>query len=189
MSELPADDVVSIVGFFRELDDPRSHINRLHLLSDVLVICVLAVISGADGPKAIGIWAEAHRHWLSRHLKLPNDIPSHDKIGRILAALRPETFQTCFEAWIASVSGTGLSDEANRPVEYIAIDGKSVRRSHDRRRGLGPLFLVSACSVRRGTSLGQLATEAKSNEISAIPSLLDQIEVAGAAITIDAAGC
>jgi hypothetical protein len=108
------------------------------------VICVLAVIGGADGPKAIGVWATSYADWLRRHLALPHGIPSHDTIGRLLAALKPAAFQRCFEQWIASLRGTATGGV------IVAIDGKALRRSHDQRRKLGPLFLVSAWSVQRG---------------------------------------
>ncbi len=146
------------------------------------------VVAGADGPKAMGVWAAAHEEWLRRYLKLPNGIPSHDTIGRLLALLKPQAFQSCFQKWIASL-GEEDHDQETETKEHIAIDGKALRRSHDRRRNLGPLFLVSAWSVRRGISLGQLATAEKSNEITAIPELLDQIDVKNAVVTIDAAGC
>jgi len=160
------------------------------------VISVCGVLAGADGPKAIGVWARAHSEWLKKYLELPHGIPSHDTIGRLLAALRPAAFQACFEQWISSLhqrdaerplDGDTAAD--NKTNEVIAIDGKAVRRSHNRKKSLGPLFLVSAWSVQRGISLGQLATEEKSNEITAIPDLLDQIEVNNATVTIDAAGC
>lgn len=179
------DDVDSILQEFRELEDPRSTINRHHLLGDLIVICIMAVIAGADGPLAIGIWAENNEEWLNERLELPNGVPSHDTIGRLLAALNPSAFQSCFESWIASVT---IADDA-KDLNQIAIDGKVLRRSHDRRKGLGPLWLVSAWSVDRGISLGQLATDEKSNEITAIPELLASIEIKDAVVTIDAAGC
>lgn len=188
MRKVNSEDVVSIVEYFKELEDPRSTINRRHLLVDLIVICVLAVIAGADGPKAIGLWAAANGEWLKSYLKLPGGIPSHDTIGRLLATLKPQAFQNCFQKWIAALS-TDADAESEDEKEHIAIDGKALRRSHDRRRELGPLFLVSAWSVRRGISLGQLATAEKSNEITAIPELLDEIEVTNAVVTIDAAGC
>lgn len=188
MRKVNADDVVSIVEYFKELEDPRSTVNRLHLLVDLIVICVLAVIAGADGPNAIGIWAASNAEWLKVYLKLPGGIPSHDTIGRLLAALKPQAFQNCFQKWIATLSDDAGA-ESGDAQDHIAIDGKALRRSHDRRRNLGPLFLVSAWSVRRGISLGQLATAEKSNEITAIPELLDQIDVTNAVVTIDAAGC
>lgn len=184
------EDVVSILEYFGELDDPRSTINRKHLLGDLIFISICAVIAGADGPKAIGVWAQSNRTWLELHLELPNEIPSHDTIGRLLATLKPAAFQTCFETWIKSLRGhkDAAADKTAFP-EVIAIDGKALRRSHNRKKGLGALFLVSAWSVQNGISLGQLATEEKSNEITAIPELIDNIDVQGAIITIDAAGC
>lgn len=185
MPKIHTDDAVSILDFFTDLPDPRSHINRKHRLGDLIVISVLAVIAGADGPKAIGIWADAHEDWLRRYLELPHGVPSHDTIGRLLATLEPDAFQRCFANWIESLRAAG-GDERS---EIVAIDGKALRRSHDRRHGLGPLFLVSAWAVRGGISLGQLATDEKSNEITAIPELLERIDVRKAIVTIDAAGC
>lgn len=183
-----SNDVVSILEYFKDLDDPRSTVNRRHVLGDLVVICVLAVIAGADGPKAIGIWATSNEEWLRSYLALPCGIPSHDTIGRLLATLKPQMFQKCFRAWITALS-EGSALELEDVKDHIAIDGKALRGSHDRRRNLGPLFLVSAWSVSRGISLGQLATAEKSNEITAIPELLDQMDVSNAVVTIDAAGC
>lgn len=185
MSEIKFDNVDSILSSFADLPDPRSHINRKHLFGDLLVICIMAVIAGADGPDAIGVWANTNREWLQKHLQLPNGIPSHDTIGRLLAALKPIAFQRCFEAWIASVAPV----DADGDPDHVAVDGKVLRRSHDRKNDLGPLWLVSAWSVGRSISLGQLATEEKSNEITAIPELLDSIELRRTVISIDAAGC
>lgn len=189
MAKINQDDVVSILDFFKELEDPRSHINRRHLLGDLIVICVLAVIAGADGPKSIGVWAEAHGEWLRKYLELPHGIPSHDTIGRLLATLKPAAFQSCFQGWIEHLQGAAAWKQEGNDQEIVAIDGKALRRSHDRRRELGPLFLVSAWAARSGISLGQLATAEKSNEITAIPELLDQIDVKKSIVTIDAAGC
>ena len=156
------------------------------MLVDVVVLAVLAVIAGADGPVGIAQWAELNHDWLKRHLKLPHGIPSHDTFGRVLECLKPAAFQQCFSAWLASLLESG-EDDAVRP--QVAIDGKSLRRSHDRGRGLGALHLVSAWATEGGITLGQLATEEKSNEITAIPQLLEQINIQGAVVTIDAAGC
>lgn len=191
MTGVMGDEVVSIVDFFGDLEDPRSTINRKHLLGDLIVICVCGVLAGADGPKAIGVWAQANAGWLRQHLQLPAGIPSHDTMGRLLALLKPAAFQSCFEKWIRSLRNRDDQDGSTEtPVaEVIAIDGKALRRSHDRKNNLGPLFLVSAWSVQQGISLGQLATEEKSNEITAIPELIDNIDITGATVTIDAAGC
>ncbi len=174
----------SIVKYFEVLPDPRHHRNRLHLLADVITIAVCGVIVGCDGPSAMERWAKAKRDWLGKLLELPNGIPSRDCIRRVLSTLKPGAFQQCFEFWIASL----VSESANvQPI--IAIDGKTLRRSHDHKNGLGPLHLVSAWATEHGLSLGQVATEEKSNEITAIPELIDQIDVKGAIVTIDAMGC
>jgi predicted transposase YbfD/YdcC len=186
MQVVAHDDAVSIVEYFGDLEDPRSTINRQHLLGDLIVISVCGVLAGADGPKAIGVWARAHAEWLRQYLELPHGIPSHDTIGRLLAALRPAAFRSCFEQWIKSLR-QGLDGVI--ADEVIAIDGKALRRSHHRSKSLGPLFLVSAWSVQQGISLGQLATDEKSNEITAIPELLDHLDIHNATVTIDAAGC
>jgi predicted transposase YbfD/YdcC len=185
MAEIQFENVDSILTSFHDLKDPRSHVNRLHNFGDLLVICIMAVIAGADGPQAIGTWAENNAAWLKKHLKLPNGIPSHDTLGRLLGALKPVAFQTCFQAWIKVVAPL----DENTKMNQIAIDGKVLRRSHNRSKGMGPLWLVSAWAVDRSISLGQLATDEKSNEITAIPQLLDNIEIKGAVVTIDAAGC
>jgi predicted transposase YbfD/YdcC len=174
----------SIVKHFESLPDPRHQRNRRHLLTDVITLAVCGVIVGCDGPTAVEQWAKAKKDWLKKLLALPNGIPSRDCIRRILSALKPEAFQNCFQSWIVSLVN---EDEDTRPT--IAIDGKSMRRSHDRSRGLGPLHLVSAWLSEQGLSLGQVATEEKSNEITAIPELIDRIDVKGAIVTIDAMGC
>ena len=175
----------SIVEHFESLPDPRHTRNRRHLLGDVLVISVCGVIVGCSGPTSIERWAKARADWLRRVLALTNGIPSRDCIRRILSTLRPEAFQDCFQSWIAACITN--EDPDARPT--IAIDGKTLRRSHDRGGGLGPLHLVSAWASEHGLALGQVATEEKSNEITAIPELIDRIDVKGTVITIDAMGC
>lgn len=182
--EIEFDNVDSILTCFENSNDPRSHVNRLHVFSDLFVIFIMAVIAGAEGPQASGIWADNNQVWSRKHLKLPNGIPSHDTLVRLLAALKPIAFQACFQAWIETVAPLEKSD-----TNQIAIDGKVLRGSHNRSKGLGPLWLVSAWAVDRSISLGQLATDEKSNEITAIPELLDNIEIKGAVVTIDTAGC
>ena len=192
MSQSIGEDVGSILECFEDLEDPRSAVNRKHLLGDLIVIAICAVIAGADGPQAIGVWAASNQDWLKQHLELPHGIPSHDTIGRLLALLKPAAFQTCFQNWIRALRTDGeptAGETARGEQEVIAIDGKALRRSHDRKHNLGALFLVSAWSVQHGVSLGQLATEEKSNEITAIPELIDHLDVGGATVTIDAAGC
>jgi len=148
--------VESILEDFHDLPDPRSTTNRTHLLGDIIVISIMAVIAAAEGSKAIGVWAASHEDWLKQHLRLPTSVPSHDTIGQVLMALKPAALQACFEQWIKRLSGKRDPSD----LDVIAIDRKALRRSHDQKKGLGPLplFLVSAWAVQRGISLGQLAT-------------------------------
>jgi len=183
-----ADETASLSGiakYFESLPDPRHTRNRRHLLLDVIVIAVCGMIVGCKGPTSIERWAKAKEEWLRKLLRLPHGIPSRDCIRRILSALKPEAFQKCFQEWIAAC----LLDDANGSHRTIAIDGKTIRRSHDKSAGLGPLHIVSAWAGEQGIALGQLATEEKSNEITAIPELIDQIDLTGAVVTIDAMGC
>jgi predicted transposase YbfD/YdcC len=177
--------VEAIGSSFQSLSDPRHFRNRKHLLIDIVVIAVCGMICGCDGPTAIHRWAANRLDWLKQFLTLPNGIPSRDCIRRLLMALRPEAFQQCFQTWIAEAVRTDDSG----PTLLIAIDGKTCRRSHDAAHGLGPLHLVSAWASAEGIALGQVAAQEKSNEITAIPVLLKQIELTDALITIDAMGC
>lgn len=172
-----------LVECLETLPDPRSEINRRHLLPEVVFIAVCGVIVGADGPTAIRLWSEQRESWLRQFLKLPHGLPSKDCLRRVLSLLEPEAFTRCFTEWVAEHLST---DESGR---LVAIDGKTLRRSHDRKNALGPLHVVSAWASESGLSLGQLATDEKSNEITAIPELLDAINVKGAVVTIDAMGC
>jgi predicted transposase YbfD/YdcC len=178
-------DVGSIGSYFESLSDPRHTRNRKHLLVDIAVIAVCGIICGCDGPTAIHRWAKHRAAWLAQHLALPNGIPSRDCIRRLLMVLRPEAFQRCFQAWI----GDAIPIDSDRQGRLVAIDGKACRRSHDAGKDLGALHIVSAWASEEGIALGQVATDAKSNEITAIPLLLGQIELAGTVITIDAMGC
>ena len=180
-------DAVNILRFFDELPDPRSKVNRLHRLGDVIVIAICAIIATADGPTAIAKWAKLNAFWLRRHLALPNGIPGKDTFRRVLGLLPPAAFQQCFQQWLETLQVS--PDEEPESQKHIAIDGKSLRRSHDHKNGLGPMHIVSAWASDHGISLGQVATEEKSNEITAIPHLLDVIDVEDAIVTIDAAGC
>jgi predicted transposase YbfD/YdcC len=177
--------VESIGSYFQSLSDPRHTRNRKHLLVDVVVIAVCAMVCGCDGPTAIHRWAANRKDWLARFLTLPNGIPSRDCIRRLLIALSPEAFQACFRDWIADA----VAPDESGTARLVAIDGKTCRRSHDAAHGLGPLHIVSAWASEEGIALGQVATEQKSNEITAIPLLLKQIELADTLVTIDAMGC
>jgi len=188
---------VNLLRFFDELPDPRSEVNRLHSLGDVIVTAICAVVAGADGPTAIAKWAELNEIWLKKHLKLPNGTPRKDTFRRVLSSLDPIVFQQCFGQWLESLRAAGggesndgeSKDGAMRKMRHVAIDGKTLRRSHDKKNGLGPLHVVSAWASDRGITLGQTATDEKSNEITAIPELLKIIDVEDAVVTIDAAGC
>ena len=177
--------VESIGSYFESLTDPRHTRNRKHRLIDIVVIAVGGLVCGCDGPTAIHRWATNRREWLQSFLTLPNGIPSRDCIRRLLMALQPEAFQACFRDWIARAVRTN----EDGPARLIAIDGKTCRGSHDVGEGLGPLHIVSAWASEDGIALGQVATDAKSNEITAIPQLLAQLALANTLITIDAVGC
>ena len=178
-------DVGSIASYFESLPDPRHTRNRKHLLVDITVLAVCAILCGCDGPTAIHRWAVAQKKWLAKYLALPEGLPSRDCIRRLLIALKPEAFQRCFQDWIAHAL---VNDDAG-PDRLVAIDGKTCRGSHDAGKHLGPLHIVSAWASEEGLALGQVATDAKSNEITAIPQLLAQINLANTIITIDAMGC
>lgn len=187
MLAIGGQDAVNLLRFFDDLPDPRSMVNRLHRLGDVIVIAICAVIATADGPTAIAHWAKLNAAWLRRHLALPNGIPGKDTFRRVLGLLPPAAFQQCFQQWLQTLQVP--ADEESENKRHIAIDGKALRRSHDRKNGLGPMHIVSAWASDVGISLGQVATEEKSNEITAIPQLLELIDVEDAIVTIDAAGC
>ena len=178
-------DVGSIGCYFESLSDPRHTRNRKHLLVDIAVIAVCGILCGCDGPTAIHRWAALQADWLRQHLALANGIPSRDCIRRLLLALKPAAFQRCFQDWITDAIAT----DDNNPQRLVAIDGKTNRRSHDRAKDLGALHIVSAWASEEGIALGQVATDAKSNEITAILQLLEQINLTDTIITIDAMGC
>ena len=177
--------VESIGSYFESLSDPRHMRNRKHQLVDIVVIAVCGMVCGSDGPTAIHRWAENRQDWLEQFLALPNGIPSRDCIRRLLIALKPEAFQKCFQEWIKDT----IQTDDSSPDRLIAIDGKTCRRSHDASKQLGALHIVSAWASEEGIALGQVATEEKSNEITAIPELLKQFELTDSLITIDAMGC
>ena len=155
------------------------------MLTDVVAIAVCGLVCGCDGPTAIRRWAADRADWLREFLELPSGIPSRDCIRRLIVALKPEAFQACFRDWVAGATAAGEGG----PARLVAIDGKTLRRSHDAASGLGPLHVVSAWATEHGVAHGQVATAEKSDEVAAIPVLLEQIELTKALVTIDAAGC
>jgi predicted transposase YbfD/YdcC len=178
-------DVGAIGSYFESLIDPRHTRNRKHLLTDIIVIAICGILCGCDGPTAIHRWAVGNKDWLAGLLVLPHGIPSRDCIRRLLLALKPQAFQRCFQQWIADA----LTVDPDGQRRLVAIDGKTNRGSKDTAKGLGALHLVSAWASEEGIALGQVATDAKSNEITAIPVLLEQIELKDTIVTIDAMGC
>ena len=179
--------VDEIVRHFEPLEDPRSTVNQRHPLSSVVVIAIMAVLAGASGPTSIAVWAKDKATFLIGVLDLPNGVPCKDVFRRVLCLLKPECFQECFANWLWSLrqQAAGQTDIA-RPT--FAVDGKTARRSHDRKKGLGALHSVSLWASEYGLSLGQVACAEKSNEITAIPELLRLVDIKGAIITIDAMG-
>ena len=182
-------DVGSIASHFESLSDPRHTRNRKHLLADIIVIAVAGIVCGCDGPTAMHRWANERRQWLSQYLPLPGGIPSRDCLRRLLMMLKPEAFQQCFQCWIASAVSSEQTQKSQADGRLVAIDGKTCRGSHDAGQGLGPLHIVSAWASEEGIALGQVATSEKSNEITAIPELLSQLNLKGTIVTIDAMGC
>jgi predicted transposase YbfD/YdcC len=177
MEEEKAFDLATI---FAAVEDPRIERTKLHRLVDILMIAVCGVICGAEGWVEIEEFGKAKEAWFGSWLALPNGIPSHDTFGRVFARIDPKQFEACFLHWVQSVS------EEIKGV--IAVDGKTLRRSHDRADGKKALHMVSAWASENRMVLAQLATEEKSNEITAIPALLCQLALAGCIVTIDAMG-
>lgn len=172
----------TIEKHFGSLSDPRIERTKHHKMLDILVITICAVICGADDYVAIHEFGEAKEEWLKEYLELPNGIPSHDTFWRFFRALDPEGFQNCFLKWMRSISKVTAG-------EVIAIDGKRLRRSHDKEGGKAAIHMVSAWATRNRLVLGQEKVDEKSNEITAIPELLRCLEIMGCLVTIDAMGC
>ena len=166
---------------FATLTDPRVDRTKEHLLLDIVLIAICAVVCGADGWVEVAEFGETKQEWFSRFLQLPNGIPSHDTFGRVFAALDATEFQRCFLEWVQAVHVLTAG-------QVIAIDGKTLRRSHDKRHGKAALHIVSAWASTNRLVLSQVATDAKSNEITAIPELLRLLDLKGCIVTIDAAG-
>jgi predicted transposase YbfD/YdcC len=172
----------TITKHFASLQDPRVDRTKLHQLQDILVIAICAILCGADDWVAVEAWGNAKHAWLEKFLELPNGIPSHDTFGRVFARVDPHQFETCFLSWIRAVA-----KRAHRQI--VAIDGKKLRRSHNHAEGKEAIAMVSAWATANRLVLGQLKVTDKSNEIPAIPQLLQVLELTGCIVTIDAIGC
>jgi predicted transposase YbfD/YdcC len=166
---------------FEDLEDPRQAGKVIYPLDEVLLLCLLAVLAGSETIIDIARFGEKKRDLLRRFRPFRDGTPSHDQLGTLLASLEAEQFQECFVAWVAAVSGA--------PAEMIAIDGKTSRRSYQKKGAKAPIHMVSAFAARQRLVLGQVKVAEKSNEIVAIPKLLDMLAFEGAIVTIDAMGC
>lgn len=171
-----------LLEHFQVLPDPRrkNHNNKKHELLDIIIIAILAVISGAENWVDIETFGKARKTWLKQFLTLPNGIPSHDTFGRIFSILDPQAFQDCFIEWVKSV-------RVITKGEVVAIDGKTARRAYA--KGENPIHIISAFATANGITLGQLPVDSKTNEITVIPDLLDKLMLKGCIVTTDAMGC
>ena len=170
----------TITEYFGEIEEPRREYSIQHKLIDIITISICAVISGADKWEEIEDYGHEKKEWLETILELPNGIPSHDTISRVFQLIDPRQFEKGFQKWISSITKL-------KKGEIVAIDGKTQRRSFDNNKSA--IHTISAWARENQIVLGQLKTEEKSNEITAIPELLDSIDVKGTTVTIDAMGC
>src|SRR5262249_47080153 len=173
----------SIVEHFQTIEDPRIERTKKHNLLDILVIAVCTLLTGGEGFQDMELFGKSKRAWLQTFLTLPHGIPSHDTFGRVFARLNPQRFQECFLSWTRAVAQ--LTQGA-----LISLDGKTVKASFDRATASSPLHMISAwCSHQGGLVIGQIKTDSKSNEITAISVLLQLLALKGCIVTIDAMGC
>jgi predicted transposase YbfD/YdcC len=174
-------ETVVFLEYFKDLPDPRQSSKVIYPLDEVLLLCLLAVLGGADSFVDIARFGEKKIGLLRRFRPFRDGTPSHDHLGDIFATLDAEAFQRCFVAWVAALTGA--------PADVIAIDGKTLRRSYQKKGAKAPIHMVSAFAARQRLVLGQVKVAEKSNEIIAIPKLLDMMAIEGAIVTIDAMGC
>jgi predicted transposase YbfD/YdcC len=174
-------EAVVFLRYFKDMPDPRQRGKVTYPLEEVLLLCLLAVLAGAETFVDIACFGAKKLALLRRFRRFSDGTPSHDHLGDIFAALDAEHFQRCFVAWVAALTGA--------PAEVIAIDGKASRRSYQKTGGKAPIHMVSAFAARQRLVLGQVKVAEKSNEIVAIPKLLDMLAIEGAIVTIDAIGC
>jgi len=171
---------LSLITILKEVPDPRVDRRKLHSLSDVLSIAICALLCGADSFEDMEVFGEAKSDWFGTFLELPHGIPSHDTFNRVFAAIDPEKFLECFMRWTQSLRSVIAE-------EIVALDGKALRRAIN--AGDCPKVVVSAWAADNGLALGQLKTDDKSNEITAVPKLLRALELGGCIVTLDAMGC
>jgi len=171
----------NLVSHFEGLRDPRTGNAKTHIFLDILIIAILAVICGADGWSDVELFGKTKKTWLKTFLKLPKGIPSHDTFGRVFAKIKPDEFQKRFIEWVRAV-------ETLTAGQVIAVDGKKLRRSHDRQNGKEAIYMVSAWATENQVVLGQTKVAEKSNEITTIPELLRLLDISGCIVTIDAIG-
>lgn len=175
---------LDFTSHFSNVNDPRIDRSKAHRLIDILFISVAGTIAGCDGPSDIAEFTRCQLAWCRKFVPLENGVPSHDTIGRVVSLIKPLEFQNAFVNWIAS-----FASEDEGETRFIPVDGKTLRGSHGAKHRDNPLHLVSAWATQQGMTLGQVAVDTKSNEITAIPKLLDMLELKGAIISIDAMGC
>jgi predicted transposase YbfD/YdcC len=173
---------ITLISEFSKIDDPRLDRRKRHKLVDIFAITVCAVICGANTWNEIEQYGHSKHDWLKTFLELPNGIPSHDTIRRVFIIIDPEEFRTAFINWVDSIRPL-------LPETVIAVDGKTLRRSYDKTNGKSAIHMVSAWASDTNMVLGQIKTDEKSNEITAIPELLNLFDISGATVTIDAMGC
>ena len=173
----------SIIEHFQTLEDPRIERTKKHTLLDILVIALCTLLTGGEGFRDMELFGKSKQAWLQTFLALPHGIPSHDTFGRVFARLNPQRFQECFLSWTRAVAQLTQGT-------LISLDGKTVKASFDRATAASPLHMLSAwCSEHGGLVIGQIKTDTKSNEITAIPALLQLLAIKGCIVTIDAMGC
>jgi predicted transposase YbfD/YdcC len=172
----------SLMSHFSSITDPRVNRRKLHELADIIAIAILAVICGADNWSEVELFGQSKQKWLRELLSLPNGIPSHDTFGRVFARLDPLEFQACFQSWVKAVSTVTQG-------EVVAIDGKTLRGSFDAFLGQTAIQMVSAWASGNHMVLGQVKVKDQSNEITAIPVLLQLLDVKGCIVTLDAMDC
>lgn len=171
---------VSLVEYMKEIPDPRHPYNQKHKFIDIIIIAITAIICGMDTWNEIEDWACSKKEWLETFLELPSGIPSHDTINRVFQMIEPEKFHHAFFRWTEAVAG--------KIKGVVALDGKTIRRSRDKAKGKRPIHVVSAWASEASLVLGQLRVNEKTNEIKAIPELLDILCLKGCVVTIDAMG-